>query len=155
MAVPVREPFQVVGYQHPQGGVENSTPLSTQSGNGCNRFGWFETPTLAELQSGISGVLYDDAVGTTNAGSWTAVAGSSGGVTVAYQLTWGYVLDEAHIDLACLPIDTCNPNQFTFNSGALPGQPTYFNPTPIPYESCSGGSVAYLVVHAVVRAIAT
>ena len=32
--------------------------LDTQSGQGCNRWGWYETPTLAELQSGISGQLY-------------------------------------------------------------------------------------------------
>jgi hypothetical protein len=140
----------------------DSTTLDTQSGNGCNRWGWFETPTLAELQAGtgISGVLYVGAGGNNinnaiNVGTWTAFATADGDVFVTYSLAPGYFLDEVHIDLDCLPIDTCAPGQYTFNSGALPNVPVYVNPTPLEYPTCSAGSQAYLILHGSVNYITT
>ncbi|KAL8372205.1 hypothetical protein RB595_001818 [Gaeumannomyces hyphopodioides] len=135
----------------------NSITLNTQSGNGCNRWGWYTTPTLAELQAGISGSLLVGAGGNnvgaaTNVGTWTAVASPTGGVTVTYSLVPPYTLGKVHIDLDCLPIDTCAPGQYTFRSPTFPaaGLPVYANPTPLQYPTCSGGSRAYLIVHAAV-----
>jgi len=138
----------------------DSVTLDTQSGNGCNRWGWYETPTLAELQSGISGVLYVGAGGNNivNAiavGDWTAIASPTGGVTITYNLDPEYFIDEAHIDLDCLPIDSCAPGQYTFNSGALPNLPVYSNPTPLQYPTCSGGSQAYLIIHGSINYLTT
>lgn len=146
------------GYRNRQ----DSITLDTQSGRGCNRWGWYTTPTLAQLRTGISGRLLVGAGGNnvdaaTDVGSWTAVAGPTGGVTVTYTLTPPYTLGEAHIDLDCLPIDTCAPGQYTFNSGSLTavGVSTYANPTPIPYPVCSGGSQAYLTIHGAVLVVET
>jgi hypothetical protein len=138
----------------------DSVTLDTQSGGGCNRWGWYETPTLAELQSGISGILYvgaggnniDNAIGV---GDWTAIASPTGGVTVTYSLDPGYFIDEAHIDLDCLPIDSRAPSQYTFNSGALPNLPVYSNPTPLQYPTCFGGSQAYLIIHGSINYLTT
>jgi hypothetical protein len=143
------------GYQE-----SDSVTLNTQSGNGCNRWGWYETPTLAELQSGISGILYVGASGNDlnnaiNVGNWTAVASPAGGVTVTYSLNAGYFVDEVHVDLDCLPIDTCAPEQYTFNSGALPNSPIYANPIPIQYPVCSGGSAPYLILHGSINFLTT
>jgi hypothetical protein len=138
----------------------DSVTLNTQDGNGCNRWGWFSTPTLAELQTSIGGVLYVGAGGNNIAnavdvGTWTASANPTGGVTVTYSLSSGYFLDEVHIDLDCLPIDTCAPGQYTFNAGALPNVPVYANPTPLQYPACPAGSVAYLILHASVNYLTT
>ncbi|KAK3363981.1 hypothetical protein B0T25DRAFT_576423 [Lasiosphaeria hispida] len=138
----------------------DSVQLNTQSGNGCNRWGWYETPTLAELQSSISGILYVGAGGNVianaiNVGTWTASASPIGGVTVTYNLSPGYFIDEAHIDLDCLPINTCAPGQYTFNSGALPNVPVYANPTPLQYPACSGGAQAYLIIHGSINYLTT
>jgi hypothetical protein len=57
--------------------------------------------------------------------------------------------------LDCLPIDTCATGQYTFNSGALPNVPVYVNPTPLQYPTCSGGSQAYLILHASVNFVTT
>jgi hypothetical protein len=143
------------GYQ-----ASDSVTLNTQSGNGCNRWGWYETPTLAELQTGISGTLYVGAGGNNIAnavdvGDWTAFASPTGGVTVTYSLDPGYLLDEAHIDLDCLPIDTCAPGQYTFNAEALPNVPVYANPAPLPYPTCLEGSQAYLIIHGSVNYLTT
>lgn len=144
-----------IGYQEGE-----SITLNTQSGNGCNRWGWYETPTLAELQAGISGTLYVGAGGNNladaiNVGDWTAVASPTGGVTVTYTLDPGFFIDEAHIDLDCLPIDSCVLGQYTFNSGAIPNLPVYANPTPLQYPVCSGGSVAYLIIAGSINYVTT
>jgi hypothetical protein len=112
------------------------------------------------LQTGISGILYVGAGGNNiqnaiNVGTWNAIASPTGGVTVTYNLSPGYFIDEAHVDLECLPIDTCAPGQYTFNSGALPNLPVYAMPTPIQYPTCSGGSQAYLIVHGSINYVTT
>jgi hypothetical protein len=87
-------------------------------------------------------------------GSWTAVATTSG-VTVTYTLDPGYFIDEAHIDLDCLPIDRCGPGQYTFNSGALANLAVYANPTPLAWPQCTGNSVAYLILHGSINYLTT
>ena len=52
-AGPPPDEFEVFGYQS-----GDSVALNTQSGQVCDIYGFYETPTLAELQSGIS-VNYD------------------------------------------------------------------------------------------------
>ncbi|KAK4124414.1 hypothetical protein N657DRAFT_572153 [Parathielavia appendiculata] len=131
-----------------------SVPLNTQSGQGCNRWGWYTAPTLAELQSGISGALIVGAGGNdvskgTNVGVWTATANPAGGVTVNYLLNPPYVLDEVHVDLACLPIDKCAPGSYTYGKDGLAGAPQH-TVGPLQYPSCRGGSKAALIVHAAV-----
>ncbi|KAK4464746.1 hypothetical protein QBC42DRAFT_294802 [Cladorrhinum samala] len=144
------------GYQNPVGGVPKSTTLNTQSGAGCNRWGWYETPTVAELQGGISGPLYvgaggNDITKAVDVGVWVATANAQGGVTVTYLLNPPYALAEAHVNLACLPITKCAPGQYTYNAGAIPNLPTWSNPTPLTYPTCTGGSRAALIVHAAVN----
>jgi hypothetical protein len=141
------------GYEEPCDGVQKSFPLSTQPGEGCNIWGWYSTPTLAELQSqqGISGPLYVGAGGgdisqAVQVGVWCAKANGGGGVTVDYQVTPPYVLVGAHIDLDCLPIETCV--ECTYDSGLLANQASFSNPGPIAYPSCPDGSRVALVVHA-------
>jgi hypothetical protein len=132
----------------------DSITLDTQSGNGCNRWGWYETPTLAELQSGITGTLYvgagmNDISKATDVGDWTAIANPVGGVTVTYSFSPPYTATEINIDLDCLPIATCTPGQYTYgNTFPAPGVPVASNPVPLQYPTCSGGSVAYLIIHA-------
>ncbi|GAB1320497.1 hypothetical protein MFIFM68171_10707 [Madurella fahalii] len=138
------------GYQSAQ----KSYTLDTQSGQGCNRWGWYETPTLAELQGGISGPLYVGAGGNdiskaTNVGIWTAKASTAGQVTVTYLTTPLYSLAEVHVDLACLPIDKCAPGSYTFGRDGLGGVSTFTTPQ-LQYPSCSGGSRAALIIHAAI-----
>ncbi|KAK3996646.1 hypothetical protein QBC44DRAFT_257385 [Cladorrhinum sp. PSN332] len=146
------------GYQNPVAGVQKSFTLDTQSGAGCNRWGWYETPTLAELQGGISGPLYvgaggNDITKATDVGIWVATANALGRVTVTYLLNPPYALAEVHVNLVCLPLTRCAPGQYTYNAGAIPNLPTWSNPTPLVYPSCSGGSRAALVVHAAVNVL--
>ncbi|KAK3314575.1 hypothetical protein B0H66DRAFT_520634 [Apodospora peruviana] len=144
------------GYQNPVGGTAKSFTLNTQSGQGCNRWGWYETPTLAELQGGISGPLYvgaggNDITKAVDVGIWVATANALGRVTVTYLLNPPYALAEVHVKLACLPIDKCAPGQYTYNAGTIPNLPTWSNPTPLVYPTCSGGAKAALIVHAAVN----
>ncbi len=137
------------GYQ-----VSKSTTLNTQGGQGCNRWGWYETPTLAELQAGISGPLYVGAGGNdiskaTNVGTWSATANAAGKVTVSYLLSTGYAVTEVHVDLACLPIDKCAPGQYTFGKSGLADVASY-STTALTYPTCSGGNKVGLIVHAAV-----
>jgi hypothetical protein len=146
------------GYQNPVDGVQTSFPLNTQSGSGCNRWGWYETPTLAELQGGISGPLYvgaggNDVTQAIDVGIWVATANALGRVTVTYLLNPPYTLATVQFQLACLPINDCNRDQYTYNAGAIPNLPTWSNPTPLVYPACSGGSRAYLIVSADVNVL--
>ncbi|KAH6847206.1 hypothetical protein B0I37DRAFT_397483 [Chaetomium sp. MPI-CAGE-AT-0009] len=136
-----------------------STPLNTQSGQGCNRWGWYSTPTLAELQiggigGGVGGPLYvgagnNDISKATNVGAWVATADAAGAVTVTYLLNEPYALADAHVDLDCLPIDKCAPGSYTFVADGLKDVSTY-STTPFRYPTCSRGSQAALIVHAAV-----
>ena len=142
------------GYQNPVGGVQKSLMLNTQSGQGCNRWGWYETPTLAELQGGISGPLYVGAGGNDiskaqNVGIWVATANASGKVTVTYSLNPPYALAEVHVNLTCLPITKCAPGQYSFGKSGLNDVTTYSTAL-ITYPTCSGGFKAALIVHAAV-----
>lgn len=142
-----------IGYQNPVAGVQKSFTLNTQSGSGCNRWGWYETPTLAELQGGISGPLYvgdgsNDITQAIDIGIWVATANAQGRVTVTYLLNPPYALAAVHIQLVCLPLTNCNQDQYTYNAGAIPNLPTWSNPTPLAYPTCSGGSRVSLIVFA-------
>ena len=151
------------GYQPPEGTTQKSFPLNTQSGNGCNRWGWFEKPTLADLQGGgISGFLYVGAGGNDIShaflvGTWTATATAQGLVTVTYHLSDPpYTLADVHVDLVCTPppLD-CAPGQYTFNSGPLPPNTSDFSTPPLLYPICPAGSEAALIVHASVNVATT
>ncbi|KAK3903534.1 hypothetical protein C8A05DRAFT_14503, partial [Staphylotrichum tortipilum] len=143
------------GYQN----SDKSKTLNSQTGQGCNRWGWFETPTLAELQAGISGPLYVGAGGNdiskaTDVGIWVATANAAGKVTVSYQLSTGYAVTEVHVDLACLPIDKCAPGQYTFGKSGL-ADVASFSTTPLTYPTCSGSNKPALIVHAAVDKLTT
>ena len=131
---------------------EDSVTLDTQNGTGCSRWGCYETPTLAELQSGISGPLYVGVAGNdidraVKVGIWTAVAYVEGGIAVAYIMDAPYLVDEVNIDLACLPIASCAPDQYLYRYS---GPTNVFTVGNLQYPTCSGGSQAYLIVQAVV-----
>ncbi|AEO67915.1 uncharacterized protein THITE_2089412 [Thermothielavioides terrestris NRRL 8126] len=149
------------GYQPPAGTTPKSTQLDTLSGQGCNRWGWYMTPTLAELQAGsVFGTLYVGAGGNdiskaTNVGIWSAAADGAGRVTVVYTLNPGYGLAEVHVDLACLPLAKCAPGQYTFGQSGLRDLPTFVAGAggELKYPSCRAGSKAALIVHAAVDVI--
>lgn len=137
------------GYQS----ADKSVTLNTQSGQGCNRWGWFETPTLADLQAGISGPLLvgaglNDVTKATTVGTWTATANASGKVTVTYLTNAPFSLAEVHVDLVCLPIAKCAPGSYTF--GTTLSDASTFSTPGIQYPACSGGSKAALIVHAAI-----
>lgn len=148
------------GYLPPVGSTPRSTTLNTLSGQGCNRWGWYSSPSLAELQSGsVSGPLYVGAGGNdiskaVNVGTWTAVADILGKVTVTYLLSPGYALAEVHVNLKCVAdITKCAPGQYTYNSAAIPNLSTW-STTPLSYPSCGAGKVG-LIVHAAVNVLTT
>ncbi|KAK4451222.1 hypothetical protein QBC34DRAFT_348223 [Podospora aff. communis PSN243] len=135
-----------------------STPLNTLGGAGCNRWGWFQRPTLAQLQAGISGIIYVGAGGNnlnsaTNVGTWTALASPTGQVTVTYILTASYRLYVVHVHLACT-VTNCSPGQYTFNSGALPNVQFYAT-SPLTFPTCTGNASPYLIIHAGVSLLTT
>ncbi len=101
---------------------------------------------------GISGPLYVGAGGNdiskaVDVGMWVAMSNAAGAVTVTYVLNLPYTLSQVHADLACLPINTCAPGQYTYGADDIPNLTTWSNPSPLTYPTCSGGSVAYLIVH--------
>jgi len=145
------------GYQS----LEKSVTLNTQSGKGCNRWGWYQTPTLTDLTTGIGGPLYvgagqnviDKAI---TVGTWTAKLDAAGKVSVTYATTAGssYRISQVHVDLDCLAIDKCAPGSYTFGKDDLADVTTMsFTTPPLTYPACSGGSKAYLTVHAAVNAL--
>ncbi|KAK1828043.1 hypothetical protein QBC39DRAFT_265936, partial [Podospora conica] len=143
------------GYRPAVNGVVQSPTLQSSGGQGCNRWGWYTTPTLARLQSGITGQILTGAGNNnlnaaTNVGTFTAKALGTG-VTVTYNLTGPYRLSEVHADQRCLPITTCAPGQYTFGASGLANVQTYSNTNALPFPTCSGGARPYLIVHAVVR----
>jgi hypothetical protein len=131
-----------------------SQTLDTQPGQGCNRWGWYQTPTKSELQAGISGPLYvgagrNDISKATQVGTWTATADSSGKVTVTYLVTPPYAIDEVHVDLSCLPIDKCAPGSYTFGNDKVGHATTYSTPALV-YPSCPKGYGPALIIHAAI-----
>ncbi|KAH7018549.1 uncharacterized protein B0I36DRAFT_336188 [Microdochium trichocladiopsis] len=146
------------GYEKPSGSIKKSLTLDTQPGQGCNRWGWYETPTLADLQgSGIGGPLYVGAGGNDIAkavavGAWLAKANSEGKVAVGWALVEGYNLAEANVHFDCLPLSKCAPGSYTCTSGPLTSRDTrYWAVTTLVYPRCPSGSRAALVVHASVN----
>ena len=141
-------------------GAGKATTLNTQSGQGCNRWGWYSTPTLAELQAGVSGTLLVGAGGNdvskaTNVGTYSAQANAAGKVTFTYNLVAPYTLSsDAHVDFDCLPIDKCAPGQYTINIAGLNGASTYTTYA-VNFPTCPAGSKPYLIVHAAVGATVT
>jgi len=137
---------------------DKSITLNTQNGQGCKRWGWYSTPTLAELQAGaVSGTLLVGAGGNDvskaiNVGTFVATADATGKVTVTYLLNPRYALTEAHVDIECLPIDKCAPGQYSFKVGGLKDLSTYSTGL-IKYPTCSSPSKAALIVHAAVDVV--
>ncbi|KXJ89962.1 hypothetical protein Micbo1qcDRAFT_226963 [Microdochium bolleyi] len=136
------------GYEKPESNCQKSFPLnSCSSGAGCNRWGWYETPTLSELQHGITGPLYVGAGGNDVSkaiyvGTWTATADSQGRVTVNYATSGGsaassYRLSEVRVGLSCLPLSQCSPGQYKYSSGPLKDVAS-FSTAPIAWPSCGG-----------------
>ncbi|KAM7200369.1 hypothetical protein V8F20_005346 [Naviculisporaceae sp. PSN 640] len=137
----------------------SSTTLDTLSGQGCKRWGWYSSPTLSDLQSGISGILYVGAGGNdiskaVNVGTWSATATTTGKVTVTYNLSPGYTLSEAHVNLKCLSaITKCSPGQYTYKADGLNNLST-LSTTQLNYPSCGSGEVG-LIVHGAVNVLTT
>ncbi|KAK4095844.1 hypothetical protein N658DRAFT_403318, partial [Parathielavia hyrcaniae] len=131
-----------------------SVPLNTQSGQGCKRWGWYQPVTRGELQAGLSGPLImgagqNDVSKGKNVGTWTAEANSAGSVTVKYDMTPPYVLEDVHVDLGCLPIDKCAPGSYTYSEDGLGGDDKH-TAAGIPFPSCGHGARAALIMHAAV-----
>jgi hypothetical protein len=154
---PVATTKRSVGTAFGNAGADKAITLNSQSGTGCNRWGWYSTPTLAELQAGVTGTLLvgaggNDVAKATNVGTYFAIADASGKVTVTYNLAGPYTISEAHVDLGCLPVDKCAPGQYTFSVSGLADVFTYAT-SPIMFPACTGGSKAYLIVHAAVGTV--
>ncbi|KAK3989989.1 hypothetical protein QBC44DRAFT_395521 [Cladorrhinum sp. PSN332] len=143
------------GYQCPR----TSYDLATQYGTDCKKsWGWYETPSLKVLKAGVSGPLY---VRTKTdyfdeIGIWHASADSYDKVKVKYRITPGlpYTIDEVNVDLACSPVDNCNPSSFTYNEKWL-GDVTEYEICDIKFPKCPGRSRAYLIVSAEINTLAT
>jgi hypothetical protein len=143
------------GYREPVGGVPKSFALNTQSGPGCNRWGWYSVPALSDLQASVRGPLYVGAGGNDiskaiNVGTWTATANAGGGVFVEYEITPPYTLSEVHVNLACLPLTKCAPGQYPIKAEGLEDV-AWYSTRNIQYPACSGGLKPALIVHAAVN----
>jgi hypothetical protein len=146
------------GYRAPVGGVVQAPQLDTSAATTCNRWGWYTTPTEADLVSGVTGQLLvgagnNNINAATNVGTYLATINTQG-VMVTYQLSPGYALTEVHVDLRCLPILSCAPGGYTYVQDSIPALPLWVTDA-LPYPTCSGGSVAYLIVHASVVKLTT
>ncbi|KAG7287657.1 hypothetical protein NEMBOFW57_007170 [Staphylotrichum longicolle] len=135
------------GYQNAQRAARAAT-----------RWGWYEAPTLAELTTGISGLLsvgasLNDINKAINVGIWTAKSDTAGKVSVTYAMTPGspYRISQVHVDLDCLPIGKCAPGSYTSEKDDL-ADVTVFTPA-LTYPACGAGSKAYLTVHAAVNVL--
>ncbi|KAK4167212.1 hypothetical protein QBC43DRAFT_286138 [Cladorrhinum sp. PSN259] len=143
------------GYQSPR----TSFDLATQHGKDCSQsWGWYETPSLKVLKSGINGLLY---VRTKTdyfqeVGLWHAYTDSYDKVKVKYSITPGlpYTIDQVNVDLACLKINSCNPESFIYNAKWL-GDVTEYELSDIKYPKCPPRSKPYLIVSAVINTFAT
>ncbi|KAK0737761.1 hypothetical protein B0T18DRAFT_394186 [Schizothecium vesticola] len=79
------------GYRAPVNGVVQAPQLDTFPAATCNRWGWYTTPSLADLQSGVTGQLLvgagnNNINAATNVGIYVATSTALGSVTVSYQL---------------------------------------------------------------------
>ena len=89
--------------------------FDTLQGSACAKWGWFEVPSVAELQAGISGPLLvgaggNDLTKAIEVGTWAAALTPNGQVAVHYAYTPPYGIREANIDLVCPPLDIrCYP----------------------------------------------
>ena len=110
---------------------------------GCNRWGWYETPTAAELQAGISGMLYigagrNDLSKAVSVGSWSTIKVGRL-VSVTYTVAPPYSLSEVHVDLDYLPMDKCAPGSYTFSRAfSSPGVAAYTTTPGIPFSCVPG-----------------
>lgn len=76
--------------------------------------------------------------------------GTADQANVVYLINPPYALSEAHVDLACLPIDKCAPGSYTFGRDGLGGVST-FSTTQPQYPSCPSGSrAALIIIHAAI-----
>ncbi|OBT81315.1 hypothetical protein VE02_10113 [Pseudogymnoascus sp. 03VT05] len=128
--------------------------------NTCNRWGWYVTPTAAQLSARISGPLYVGAGGNviskaTNVGTWSANSQGTD-VFVTYALTGPYYPDQVHVDIGCMPFKKCAPGQYKYGNEALAGtgKSTFTTPAgALKVPTCSTG--VYLIVHAAVDTVET
>ncbi|KAL5611049.1 hypothetical protein FOBRF1_007166 [Fusarium oxysporum] len=131
-------------------------------GSGCNRWGWYFTPSKATLTAGISGSLIvgagqNDISKDTKAGAWsTSLSGSQ--VNVQYNLydddTNGHFdLAEVHVYASWSAPTKCAPGDYTyvFPSGTLTGSSDTTYSTSIQVDgTCSS---YYLTLHAKVNEV--
>lgn len=128
--------------------------------NTCNRWGWYVTPTSAQLGAGIGGPLYVGAGGNviskaTNVGTWSAKSQGTD-VLVSYALTGPYYLDQIHVDIGCMAFKKCAPGLYKYGNEVLAGtgKSTFTTPAgALKVPTCSTG--VYLTVHAAVDTVET
>ncbi|KAG7413796.1 hypothetical protein Forpe1208_v008347 [Fusarium oxysporum f. sp. rapae] len=137
----------------------NGNPVGPAlSGQGCNRWGWYFTPSKASLQAGISGDLIVGAGGNdvnkgTYVGTWSAtLVGSQ--LNFEYHLyddnTKGHFdLAEVHVYAACVVPSKCAPGQYTFVDETLTGNSDTSFMHSIPVDGTC--STYYLIFHAKVN----
>ncbi|KAK4462963.1 hypothetical protein QBC42DRAFT_174774 [Cladorrhinum samala] len=143
------------GYQSPQASYD----LDTQNGTECKKsWGWLETPSLKLLKTGISGTLYvrTNAGYFEEVGTWHASADAYDKVKVKYRIWPGlpYSLGQVNVDLACLAVDSCVPEDFTYNYKWL-GDVSEYEARDLKFPKCLARSRAYLVVSAEINTIVT
>ncbi|KAH7027162.1 uncharacterized protein B0I36DRAFT_375202 [Microdochium trichocladiopsis] len=137
--------------ERPTRSTRKSFTLDTQPGQGCNRWGWSDTSTLAELQGGssgdIKGPLYVGARGND-----ITKAVTEGKVAIGWALAKGYNLAEANVYFDCLHLDQCTADSDTCNSASLTAKDTrYWAVTMLAHPKYPSGSQAALIVHAFVN----
>lgn len=138
-----------------------SSPLNlvTPLPNTCKRWGWYETPTVAQLTAGMGGPLYVGAgqniiAKAISVGTWSATL-SNGKVFVTYSLSGSYSFAQVHVDIGCMPFPTCSPGQYTYVNEALATSTavTSFTTPGLPLPVCSGS--LFLIVHASINTSTT
>jgi len=138
----------------------NGNPVGPAlGGQGCNRWGWYFTPSQATLSAGIDGTLI---VGAGNnvisngipVGSWSAILSGSD-LKVNYNLynddTNGHFdLAEVHIYASCTKPSKCDPGGYTWvDDTTLTGNSdTSYTHTLTVDNTCS---TYYLIFHAKVN----
>lgn len=127
--------------------------------NTCKRWGWYESPTTAQLTAGIGGPLYvgagqNDISKAVAVGTWSATL-AGGKVSVTYSLTGSYSVAQVHVNLGCLPYQTCAPGQYTYVNEGFTTSPavTTFTTPGLPLPTCSNG--LFLMIHASINTSTT
>jgi hypothetical protein len=128
--------------------------------NTCQRWGWYETFSSADIAKGLSGPLYVGAGGNdqsraVNVGSWSAQTQKDGKIYVYYSVGGGYSLGQVMVDVGCTPIASCDPQGFDVSFTPTQGATSFTTPSGIAMPNCGRNGQAYVIVQATIESAHT